>query len=64
MPYGRREVGERKVTEPRQQPVTLFCLFVVSRATQLRIESNTQQTNEEHDAEEIDDDLPVGETCI
>lgn len=30
----------------------------------LRIESNTQDTKPEQDAEEIDDDLPVGETCI
>ena len=31
---------------------------------QLRIESNTQHTQPDQDAEEIDDDLPMGETCI
>ena len=31
---------------------------------QLRIESQTQPSIAEQDAEEIDDDMPVAETCI
>eukprot|EP00903_Cladosiphon_okamuranus_P010287 g9738.t1 len=30
----------------------------------LRIESNTRQTGPEQDAEEVDEEMPVGETCI
>lgn len=42
-----------------RDPTRLCFLF-----SQLRIERNTQQTQPEQDAEEIDDDLPVGETCL